>query len=155
LPHGMSERCLRTLAASRLLSEPLKCSVLARSAAMNGSWGRMQDARCPAESSQRMLMRYAASNQVWVSTLVRYGEARITDEERRQLRAYLAAYAAPSGNSRGWLAYERPVLHAALLVGSALLVLGVVWWLWAWFVRRPTLHRFLPPRLESDGIGGT
>jgi hypothetical protein len=161
IAQGFSDTCLSTLAQARSLPS-LHCAVVARMALRSGFWDRWPrlDSDCSSDqegsadgSARHVLERLAGTRQVWIAALDRYRHAGAGESEHTSLLAYLDSHANQSFvDSLIWFAIQHPWECGLLVAGFLALVLGWGMLAWAYFVRRPTLHRFLPPRLTADPV---
>lgn len=159
VPAGESDLCLGTLADAPSFPT-LHCAVLARMAMRSGLWDHWPrlDTDCtsdregsPELAARSVLERLAGSPRVWQAALSRYLDSGIDPGERASLLGYLGSHAGQSFLDSGiWFAVQHPWLFAGLLVYVILLSAGWVALAWAYGIRRPTLYRFLPPRLQAD-----
>jgi len=156
LPDAFSDVCLTALAQARSFPA-LHCAVLARTAIRSGRWG-VSSADCNGEkgssegAAANVFDRLARNGKVWWAALHRYREAGISESEHATLAAYLGSYAAASGNTLGWFAAQHPRQAGVVAAGVLVLLLGWIALAWAYFIRRRTLQRFLPPRLQADTL---
>lgn len=159
IPEGVSDTCLDTLASARSFPS-LHCAVVARIAIRSGLWDRWPrlDTDCssekegsPEESARGLLARLAGTPKVWTAALRHYLDRGIDESERASLQTYLDTHASQSTlDTLLWLAVQHPWGATTAVCALILLLAGWAALAWAYFIRRPTLYRFLPPRLQAD-----